>query len=198
LFALILTVALAIFGVAVRASGRAIAALTEKTFGSFSPKLGHAVASKVLAFRDGLDSIATFGDFLWSMAISLVMWAFITAAYLETTRAFVLSPELSSMTLARCMVIMAASMGGSIVQLPVLGWFTQIAVTTGVMQKIFNVQSEPALACGAMLLIVTFMSVIPLGLIWSRIEHVSLKKVSEESEEFVQDQAEPTPAVSEA
>ena len=196
LFALVVTVALAIFAVAVRASGRAIAALTERAFGSVSPKLGHAVASKVLAFRDGLDSIATFGDFLWSMAISLVMWAFITAAYLETTRAFVLSPELSSMTLARCMVMMAASMAGSVVQLPVLGWFTQIAVTTGVMQKIFNVQSEPALACGAMLLIVTFMSVIPLGLIWSRIEHVSLKKVSQESEEFVQDDTEQTPAVS--
>jgi len=94
------------------------------------------------------------------------------------------------------MVMMAASMAGSVVQLPVLGWFTQIAVTTGVMQKIFNVQSEPALACGAMLLIVTFMSVIPLGLIWSRIEHVSLKKVSQESEEFVQDDTEQTPAVS--
>jgi glycosyltransferase 2 family protein len=64
------------------------------------------------------------------------------------------------------------------------------------MQKIFNVQSEPALACGAMLLIVTFMSVIPLGLIWSRIEHVSLKKVSQESEEFVQDDTEQAPAVS--
>jgi hypothetical protein len=94
------------------------------------------------------------------------------------------------------MVMMAASMAGSVVQLPVLGWFTQIAVTTGVMQKIFNVQPEPALACGAMLLIVTFMSVIPLGLIWARIEHVSLKKVSQESEEFVQDDAEQTPAVS--
>jgi hypothetical protein len=30
---------------------------------------------------------------------------------------------------------------------------------------------------------VTFLSIIPAGLIWSRIEHVSLKKVSEESEE---------------
>jgi hypothetical protein len=71
----------------------------------------------------------------------------------------------------------------------VVGWFTQIGVTTGVMQKIFHVQFEPALACGAMLLIVTFMSVIPLGLIWARLEHVSLKKISEESEEFVQQEA---------
>ena len=126
------------------------------------------------------------------------MWGFITAAYLETTRAFVLSPELSAMTLARCLVLMAASMVGSVVQLPVIGWFTQIGVTTGVMQKVFHVQFEPALACGTMLLIVTFMCVIPVGLIWARVEHVSLKKISEQSEELGHDDAEQRPAVSEA
>jgi glycosyltransferase 2 family protein len=47
-----------------------------------------------------------------------------------------------------------------------------------------------------MLLIVTFMCVIPVGLIWARIEHVSLKKVSEQSEQFAHEDAEATPAVS--
>jgi glycosyltransferase 2 family protein len=60
------------------------------------------------------------------------------------------------------------------------------------------VQFEPALACGAMLLIVTFMCVIPFGLIWARVEHVSLKKVSEQSEQFSQEDAKQTPAISEA
>jgi glycosyltransferase 2 family protein len=195
---LAVTVALAIFAISVRASGRAVAGLAEKNLGSLSPALGHSVGSKIRAFRDGLDSIATLGDFFRSLGLSLLMWGLITAAYLETARAFVLSPELSAMTLARCMVLMAASMVGSMVQLPVLGWFTQIGVTTGVMQKVFHVQFEPALACGTMLLIVTFMCVIPVGLIWARVEHVSLKKVSEQSEQFGHDDAEPTPAVSEA
>lgn len=121
-----------------------------------------------------------------------------TAAYLEVAHAFVLSPELSSMTLARCMTLMAAGMVGSAVQLPVLGWFTQIGVTTGVMQDFFHVQFEPALACGTMLLIVTFMSVIPVGLIWARAEHVSLKKVSEQSEHFGSAEVDQEPAVNEA
>jgi glycosyltransferase 2 family protein len=51
---------------------------------------------------------------------------------------------------------MAAGMVGSIVQLPVIGWFTQIGVTTGIMQIFFHVQFEPALACGTMLLIACF------------------------------------------
>ncbi len=193
---LAVTVALAIFAISVRASGRAVAGLAEKGLGSFSPALGHSVGAKIHAFRDGLDSIATLADFFRSLGLSLVMWGLITAAYLETTRAFVLSPELSAMTLARCMVLMAASMVGSVVQLPVLGWFTQIGVTTGVMQKVFHVQFEPALACGTMLLIVTFMCVIPVGLIWARIEHVSLKKVSEQSEQLGHEDVEPTPVVS--
>jgi glycosyltransferase 2 family protein len=195
---LVLTLALAIFAVSVRASGRAIAGMAEKSLGSVSPSLGHSVATKIHAFRDGLDSIATFREFFVALGISLLMWGLITAAYLETTRAFVLSPELSAMTLARCLVLMAASMVGSMVQLPVIGWFTQIGVTTGVMQNVFHVQFEPALACGTMLLIVTFMCVIPVGLIWARVEHVSLKKVSEQSEQFGQDDGEQTPAVSEA
>jgi hypothetical protein len=195
---LVLTLALAIFAISVRASGRAIAGMAEKSLGSVSPSLGHSVATKIRAFRDGLDSIATIGEFFVALALSLLMWGLITAAYLETTRAFVLSPELSSMTLARCLVLMAASMVGSMVQLPVIGWFTQIGVTTGVMQNIFHVQFEPALACGTMLLIVTFMCVIPVGLIWARVEHVSLKKVSEQSEQFGHDDGEQTPAVSEA
>ncbi len=195
---LVVAIVLAIFAVMVRASGNAVANLTEKTLGRLSPSLGHSVASKIRAFRDGLDSIATVGDFVLALGISLLMWSLLTLAYLETARAFVLSPELSAMTLARCLVLMAASMVGSIVQLPVLGWFTQIGVTTEVMQKVFHVAFEPALACGAMLLIVTFMCVIPIGLTWARVEHVSLKKVSEQSEHLGHDEADQTPAVSEA
>jgi hypothetical protein len=195
---LAVAVGLAVFAIIVRASGRALAGFVEKALGSLSPTLGHSAGTKVRTFRDGLDSIATLGDFLRALGLSLLMWGLITAAYLETTRAFVLSPELSSMTLARCMVLMAASMVGSGVPLPVIGWFAQIGVTTEVMQQVFHVQFEPALACGTMLLIVTYICVVPLGLIWARVEHVSLKKVSEQSEHLAHDEAEQTPVVSEA
>jgi glycosyltransferase 2 family protein len=196
--ALLLTVALAVFAVSVRASGKAIAAIAEKTLGTLSASFGHAVANKILAFRDGLDAIATWQEAAMAMGLSLLMWAFITTAYLQTCKAFILSPQLSSMTLARCLVLMVASMAGSVIQLPVLGWFTQIGITAGVMQKIFDVQSEPALACGAMLLICTFMSVIPFGLIWARLEHVSLKNVAEQSEKLGEAAEEHTPLVSKA
>ena len=176
------TAALAALAVMVRISGRAVAAGAEKAFGMLSHRLGKSIGSKINAFRDGLDMLASLKDVGLAFLYSLLMWGLITGAYLMTTRAFVDAPQLAGMTLARCMVLMAASMLVSAVQLPVIGWFTQIAAVAATMQSFFSIRWEPALGCAAMLLAVTFLSVIPLGLIWSRIEHVSLRKVSEESE----------------
>jgi hypothetical protein len=179
---LLATVALAAFAILARVAGKAVAAVVGKVFGMFSEKLSETVAEKILSFRDGLNVIGSGGEFLLVVVLSLVHWLLISYAYLESTRAFVAAPQLANMTLAKCMLLMAASMGSSLLQLPVVGWFTQIGLTTAAMQALFHVAPEPALGCGAVLLLVTFMSVIPLGLIWSRIEHVSLKRVSEESE----------------
>ena len=50
------------------------------------------------------------------------------------------------------------------------------------MSKFFGVDAEPAMGCAATLLLVTFLGIVPIGLIWARFEHVSLKKLTEESE----------------
>ena len=42
------------------------------------------------------------------------------------------------------------------------------------MQSFFGVSAESAVAAAAMLLVVTFLSIIPVGLIWMRFEQVSL------------------------
>jgi glycosyltransferase 2 family protein len=179
---LLATLALALFAVFARASGKAVAAIAGRSLGLVSHKLGETASEKILGFRDGLNAIGSVGDFLLLVGVSLIHWLLISYAYVETARSFVASPQLANMTLARCVLLMAASMGSSILQLPVLGWFTQIGLTAATMQALFHVAPEPALGCGAVLLLVTFMSVIPLGLIWARFEHVSLKKVAKESE----------------
>jgi uncharacterized membrane protein YbhN (UPF0104 family) len=185
---LILSVAMGIFAALVRASGHVVARSLNRAIHPLSPRIGAAVASKIEAFRDGLNTLSTLGDFALALGMSLAMWGMITFAYLETTRAFVASPELSRMDLPRCMILMAASMGGSIVQLPVIGWFTTIGATSFTMHALLNVAPEPALGCATMLLVVTFMSIIPVGLIWARFEHVSLKKVASESEHAKQEE----------
>ena len=67
---------------------------------------------------------------------------------------------------------------------------------------ILNAKSESEALGGmrkaAMLLIVSFLTVIPVGMLWARIEHLSLREVSRESEDLAAEQTEGTAAISEA
>jgi hypothetical protein len=98
------------------------------------------------------------------------------------------------MTLPRCMVLMASSLVASGFQLPILGWFTQIGIIAAAMSSFFSVAAEPATACSATLLLVTFLSIIPVGLIWAQLEHVSLRKITVESEHAEEELAGVEPA----
>jgi hypothetical protein len=66
--------------------------------------------------------------------------------------------------------------------LSVFGWFTQIIAVAAVLSAGFGVTSEAATAGAATLLLVTLLSIVPVGLIWAQFEHVSLRKVTVESE----------------
>jgi uncharacterized protein (TIRG00374 family) len=179
---LLLTILGALFLVAVRMAGGWMATFLEDALGLLSKKLGAAIANKIRAFRTGLDTMRSFSDFASVISLSLGMWVLIALSYLETCQAFVASPELASMTPAKCVLLMVVSGGASVFQLPVIGWFTQIGFVTAALSKFFGAAWEPATACAAMLLVVTFLCIIPVGLIWAQFEHVSLRKITEESE----------------
>jgi glycosyltransferase 2 family protein len=177
-----LTLAIAIFAGVVRAAGGTVAAFARGTVGLVSKAAGESLATKIIGFRDGLNALSSMRDFGVVVAISLTMWVMIGFAYMQTAHAFVHTPELAGVTFSRTMLLMAASIGGSLLQLPIIGWFTQIAITAAAMHTFYGAPIEAATACGAMLLVVTFICIIPAGLVYSRVEHVSLKKVAEESE----------------
>ena len=176
------TLAIAIFAGVVRAAGGTVASFARRTVGLVSKSAGESIATKIVGFRDGLNALSSARDFGIVTLLSLTMWMMIGFAYLQTAHAFVHTPELAGVTFSRTMLLMAASIGGSLLQLPIIGWFTQIAITAAAMRTFYGAPIEAATACGAMLLVVTFLCIIPTGLIYSRVEHVSLKKVAEESE----------------
>ncbi len=176
------TAALAIFATMIRLSGHAVASGAEKVLGKLSESFGRSVAAKITSFRDGLDMLASLRDVLNALLLSLFMWGLITGAYWVSLRAFVNSPPLHHLTLAEVMVLMAVGMASSVVQLPVVGWFTQIAFIAAALQGLFGVAWEPALGSSTVLLIVTYLSILPTGLIWARVDRVSLRKVTKETE----------------
>lgn len=175
------TLVIAVFALVVRVRGDRIAAWTGSRLRRFSPRLASGMAEKILGFREGLRAVTSVREFVVALAMSVVMWAMIGGAYLETVHAFAQTPELAGLSFSRTMLLMAVSLGGSLVQLPVLGWFTQIAATAAAMNGFYGAPIEAATACGAMLLVVLTLSIVPPGLLFARVEGVSLRAVAGES-----------------
>lgn len=184
----------ALFLVAVRLAGGAMASFLERALGLASKRLGHAVGERVRSFHTGLDTMRTFSDFGAVAALSLGMWLIIALAYLETARAFSSSPPLATITLAKCMLLLAFSGGASVFQLPVLGWFTQIGLVAAAISSFFGAAPEASTACAAMLLVVTFLGIVPVGLVWAQREHVNLRKITVESEHAEEELTQEEPA----
>jgi glycosyltransferase 2 family protein len=160
-----------------------------RLFGRISPKFGHAVGKRVLAFGEGLNTVKDLTSFFQLSGLSIVIWLFIGFAYMAVTHAYSIH-RLSQMTLSSVFLLTAASVVGGVLQLPVVGGGSQLA-TIGMLRGVFNLSPELATSCGIMLWLVTFMSVVPAGLAIARSEHVSITQMEEasiqEEEKFLEE-----------
>lgn len=179
---LILTVVGALFLFAVRVAGSAVIRATEHGLSLISAKMAYAVGNKLRAFHAGLDTLHSPADFTVTLALSLSMWLLITFAYVEGVAAFASSGIHGMQMWARCLALMAGGGVASVLQLPVIGWFTQIAALQVMLEPLFNMAPETAMACATTLLAITFLGIAPVGLIWAQFEHVNLRTVTVESE----------------
>jgi glycosyltransferase 2 family protein len=174
-----MTVAIAVFVVAVRLSGGVVATMMQRLIGLVSKGAGEAAGEKILAFRAGLNVIEKATDFVWVAGLSLLLWGSIAVAYVEVMHAF--PPPVQDLTLSHTVVLMGFSVVGSVVQLPGVGGGSQVG-TISALTLLFGIPSDLAASAGLMLWLVTFMSVIPAGLIFARVERVSMKDLASRSE----------------
>jgi hypothetical protein len=166
-----------------------------------SGRVAAAMRARLHAFKQGLNTIQDFSSFLQLVVVSLCMWLMIAGAYVEVLHAYPQIPvaavagdpagtervaRMNTMKLDDVLVVMGSSMLGSMVQLPGGVGGSQLAVI-GVLQSTlfssepYNITRELAVSCGIMLWLVTFMSVIPAGVLLARFEKVSFLRLSEES-----------------
>lgn len=181
--ALVLTACGFAFLAAIRIGGGVFASFCERAFGVFSKNLGKAMGENIRTFRTGLDTMRSVTDFLIPAALSVAMWGLIAMAYFVTIQAFQGSAQLAGIEPSKCVLLMIVSGGASILQLPVVGWFTQIGVVAAALSGILGSSIEASTACALMLLVVTFLGIIPVGLIWAQFEKISLRDVARESDE---------------
>jgi glycosyltransferase 2 family protein len=178
LLLLLLCVVAIVVAVLIRHRGEAVAQWTEGKLSRFSSRVAQRVAKQVRAYSEGLNTIQGVNSFLIISLLSVLVWGFVVLAYREVTLAY---PEpVSTLTLAQVVLLLGFGMFGSVFQLPVVGGGTQLA-TIAVLAHIFKIPHELAVSCGIMLWIVTFMAVIPMGLVVAHFEHVSLRRLSQES-----------------
>lgn len=177
------------------------------------PRFAGTIRHKVHAFGEGLHTIHDARSFVAVVLVSLAMWVAIGQAYLSVVHAYpemtvtvpategddsparTATVRLKHMHMEDVMLMMGASMVGSMVQLPGVGGGSQLAVIKLLSTDLFagepyNVTPELAVSCGMMLWLVTFMAVIPAGVILARYEHISLRAVAEESETEAETEAE--------
>jgi glycosyltransferase 2 family protein len=159
--------------------GNGIARWVEDRFSHLSENLGHRIAEKIREFTVGLNTIHGPFAFLQLSAVSVLMWWVIALAYKEVTRAY--GAPMDGMSVTKVLLLMGASMIGSMVQLPGVGGGSQLA-TISALDHVFKiVPKELTVSCGIMLWLVTFVAVVPVGLLLSHHERLSLRKLSEET-----------------
>jgi uncharacterized protein (TIRG00374 family) len=173
-----LVAVLTVGAVIVRRSGHAVARWVETRFARVSANFAHKLAQKIREFGQGLDTIQGPFSLIMLTLVSVGMWYIIALAYQEVTHSYG-APSLE-IPVSQILILMGASMAGSMLQLPAVGGGSQMAIIA-TLSGVFDVPPELAASCGILLWLVTFAAVIPLGLIMAHHERLSLRKLSTES-----------------
>lgn len=176
------TIALAAFALTIRFAGDRIAQLATRLIRPLSPRFGALAAARILDFRTGLDTLTSVHEFLAALGLSMVIWLGIAEAYRQCAHAIVASPELATLTFTQTMLLMATSMGGSLIQLPIVGWLTQITILANAIKLFFSVPIEAATACGAVILFVMNISIVPAGLLAARVGGTTLRDATRQAD----------------
>ncbi len=167
-----------IAAIVIRKNGERVAGWIERRFAHHASGLGHRLAEKVREFGMGLNTIHGRFSLLWLILVSVGMWYVIALSYHEVTHSY--GVDALEIPVSQLLILMFASMLGSMLQLPAVGGGSQMA-TIATLSSVFDVPPELAASCGILLWLVTFAAVIPCGLILAHRERLSLRKLSVES-----------------
>ena len=173
-----LVAATTLAAVVIRRYGDSVAGWLERRFSHLPSNLGHRVGQRAREFGTGLNTIHGPWSLLWLTLVSVGMWYVIALAYQEVTHSY--GVDALEIPVSQLLILVFASMLGSMLQLPAVGGGSQVAVIA-TLSSVFDVPPEMAASCGILLWLVTFAAVVPTGLMLAHHERLSLRKLSVES-----------------
>jgi len=122
---------------------------------------------------DGLRCVGSVSAVFRLVLYSILEWVIIIACYVALFRAF---PETSGRGLADVMVLLGFVAFGSIVQIPGVGGGVQL-VAALVLTELFHLPLEVATSFALMLWILSFIVIVPFGLVFAFHEGLGFKKL---------------------
>jgi uncharacterized membrane protein YbhN (UPF0104 family) len=149
----------------------------------FLPHTWHRRAHEFIdSFVTGMQSTRNLTSVLAIVFYTLIEWLIIVACTYCLLRSV---PATSGLRLLDALVIVGFIAFGSIVQIPGVGGGTQIA-TTVVLTELYGLPLEVSTGIAVLLWIVTFVSVVPVGLglaaheglNWGKLRHLEIKEIS--------------------
>jgi glycosyltransferase 2 family protein len=111
------------------------------------------LAVLLTGLSDGLQSIRSWSDLFAAIGYSTAHWSLVTLIYLLVMRSF--GGRLGEIGFSGAMLLLAFTMVGSAVQVPMVGGGSQAASFIAFTQ-VFGVEKEPAAAASIVLWLVTF------------------------------------------
>ncbi len=114
-----------------------------------------SLARIVLGIARGLKTIRTWRDLAFAIAASTAHWLLVVMVYYLIVLAF--GGQLATLRFQDCMLILAMTLVGSLIQLPGIGGGPQ-AVMSGACTLLFGVPREAALAAAMVAYVISFAS----------------------------------------
>jgi hypothetical protein len=121
------------------------------------------VASAISGISEGLQAIRTQADLWAAIGYTAAHWVLAVLIYMWVSQAFSSAFVHSDMNFWGAMLLLAVTLVGSVLQLPVIGGGAQFASIVA-LTAIFGVEQEPAIPIAAVLWIITFAGCTLVGI----------------------------------
>lgn len=148
----------------------------------FLPEAQYRKIEKAIgAFLAGAESMRSDAALALALAYSVLEWALIAACYWCMIRAF---PATSCFTFVDSLIVMGFVSFGAIFQIPGIGGGVQV-VATLVLVELFHMRVEVAASFAVALSFITFVAIVPVGLLAALQEGLSwrgLRRIGPEAE----------------
>lgn len=134
----------------------------------------------ILGFIRGIQTVRSWQDLASALLYSGIHWFLVLVVYFLITRSF--AGRLAELRLSDCMLLLAFTLVGSIVQLPAVGGGSQ-ALAIFAFTQVFGVESEPAVAAAMVIWLVTFAGCSLAGVPFLLHQGLSLSRLREFAEQ---------------